>query len=182
MKKLMFGLAMVASLLTNAGTVRWELWDDDASATTDYTVYLMEGSLTTGSKIDAITDANSAKTYVASAADSGLMDHTDALYASGETGAYTSGQRDFYALIFNGDSIDTATDYKVVGSWTANVPGSGFTTFSNDITGMTTSGWSSISGSTPTPPTPGPSGIPEPTSGLLLLVGGAMLALRRKQK
>jgi len=35
-------------------------------------------------------------------------------------------------------------------------------------------------GSTPTPPGPGP--IPEPTSGLLLLVGGAMLALRRKQK
>ena len=30
-----------------------------------------------------------------------------------------------------------------------------------------------------TPPTPA---IPEPTSGLLLLVGGAMLALRRKQK
>ena len=29
-------------------------------------------------------------------------------------------------------------------------------------------------------PDPGP--IPEPTSGLLLLVGGAMLALRRKQK
>ena len=25
-------------------------------------------------------------------------------------------------------------------------------------------------------------GVPEPTSGLLLLVGGAMLALRRKQK
>ena len=31
-------------------------------------------------------------------------------------------------------------------------------------------------------PTPGPGPIPEPTSGLLLLVGGAMLALRRKQK
>ena len=28
----------------------------------------------------------------------------------------------------------------------------------------------------------GQGGIPEPTSGLLLLVGGAMLALRRKQK
>jgi hypothetical protein len=27
-----------------------------------------------------------------------------------------------------------------------------------------------------------PTDVPEPTSGLLLLVGGAMLALRRKQK
>ena len=32
-----------------------------------------------------------------------------------------------------------------------------------------------------TPPVPGPGGIPEPTSGLLLLVGGAMLALRRRR-
>ena len=32
-----------------------------------------------------------------------------------------------------------------------------------------------------TPPGPGPEPIPEPTSGLLLLVGGAMLALRRKR-
>ena len=31
-------------------------------------------------------------------------------------------------------------------------------------------------------PGPGPDPTPEPTSGLLLLVGGAMLALRRKQK
>lgn len=34
---------------------------------------------------------------------------------------------------------------------------------------------------TVTPAGPGP-GVPEPTSGLLLLMGGAMLALRRKQK
>ena len=178
----MFVIAFTVGLTVNAGTVNWEFWDDDATATTDYMLYLMEGSLTTGTKIDAITDAASAKTYVADAAGSGLMDHTDALYASGGTGAYTSGQRDFYALIFNGNSIDTATDYKVLGVFTANVPGSGFVGLSGDITGMTASGWSSISGSTPTPPTPGPSGIPEPTSGLLLLVGGAMLALRRKQK
>ena len=136
MKKLLFSFTLVTSLVANAGTVSWELWDDTATATTDYIVYLMEGSLTTGLTIASITDANSAKTYVAGAADSGLMDHTDALYASGVTGAYSSGPRDFYALIFNGNSIDTATDYKVVGAWTANVPGSGTTSFSNDITGL----------------------------------------------
>lgn len=36
-------------------------------------------------------------------------------------------------------------------------------------------GWTSLGGSSPTP------GIPEPTSGLLLVVGGAMLALRRRR-
>ena len=39
-----------------------------------------------------------------------------------------------------------------------------------------------VAKSTPTPPTPGPGGIPEPTSGILLLVGGAMLALRRRRR
>ncbi len=54
----------------------------------------------------------------------------------------------------------------------------------NDYTAYGASDWSTMTAGTtppgPTPPGPGP--IPEPTSGLLLLVGGAMLALRRKQK
>ena len=53
-----------------------------------------------------------------------------------------------------------------------------------DATTYDSSAWSTMTAGTtppgPTPPGPGP--IPEPTSGLLLLVGGAMLALRRKQK
>ena len=40
----------------------------------------------------------------------------------------------------------------------------------------------SVSGITKTAQSGGSGGVPEPTSGLLLLVGGAMLALRRKQK
>ena len=182
MKKLMLVLATVAVSVVNAGAVNWEFWDDTASGSTDYTLYLMAGSLTTGSKIDAITDATTAKTYVSGAADSGLMDHTDSFYANGRIDTWATGTQDFYALIFNGTSIDTATDYRVAGVFTANVPGSGAVNISKDLTGQVEGGWSSISGSTPTPPTPGPSGIPEPTSGLLLLVGGAMLALRRKQK
>ncbi len=47
-------------------------------------------------------------------------------------------------------------------------------------------GWATPGGGgTPDPgptPGPGPDPLPEPTSGLLLLIGGAMLALRRKQK
>ena len=173
MKKMLFSFALVVGLAANAGTVSWSFWDDNSTATSDYIVYLMEGSLTTGSKIDSITDATSAQTYVASAAGSGLMDHTDALYVEGTTGAYSAGPRDFYALIFNGESITSATDYLVVGKFTADVPGSGMVGFANDITGMTSSGWTAVSGG---------GDIPEPTSGLLLLIGGAMLALRRKQK
>ena len=55
---------------------------------------------------------------------------------------------------------------------------------SNLQTGLPTT-WtiSGITALSPTPgPTPGPDPLPEPTSGLLLLVGAGMLALRRKQK
>ena len=42
--------------------------------------------------------------------------------------------------------------------------------------------WTKVVAGTTPDPDPGTDPIPEPTSGLLLLVGGAMLALRRKQK
>ena len=181
MKRLMFALAISAGLAVNAGTVNWEFWDDSTDASKNYTLYLMEGTLTDGSRIDSIKDSDSAKTYVSSALDSAVMDGSDALYATGQTGELSGGMHNFYALLFNGDSIDNATDYLVLGTFNANVPGSGGASISMDLAGRTasTAGWAAVSGSTPTP---GPSGIPEPTSGLLLLVGGAMLALRRKQK
>ena len=179
MKKLVFILGLASAFAASAGTIDWSIWDDSSNASTDYIMYLMAGSLADGAKITDITDASTAKTYVSSAVGSGVLDHTDGLYAVGSTGALDSGSQNFYALLFNNSSIDSASDYLVVGSFTVNVPGSGAADLSMDVTGRTSSGWSSISGSTPTP---GPSGIPEPTSGLLLLVGGAMLALRRKQK
>ena len=47
-----------------------------------------------------------------------------------------------------------------------------------DATDISGTMWSEAKTSSPTPPTPG---VPEPTSGLLLVVGGAMLALRRRR-
>lgn len=41
------------------------------------------------------------------------MDYTDALYVEGTTGVYAAGAKDFYALIFNAESIDDATQYLV---------------------------------------------------------------------
>ena len=52
-------------------------------------------------------------------------------------------------------------------------------TFDNDGSGYVAANVGILGGSTP--PVPGPGGIPEPTSGLLLVLGGAMLALRRKR-
>jgi len=78
-----------------------------------------------------------------------------------------------YSLVFTGNVTDgngkawDVTSNTITGSWHVNDTG--------DI-GLQTaaaSSWSTPAGSSP---------IPEPTSGLLLVVGGAMLALRRKQK
>ena len=74
---------------------------------------------------------------------------------------------------YNASDITIASRSETAGAGTAGVKSVAQATFA----GQTFSEF--YSGGTPTP---GPGPIPEPTSGLLLLVGGAMLALRRKQK
>ena len=75
------------------------------------------------------------------------------------------------------------TDFLISGiasgkSYTDNPDDGSTVSFSTDKMGA--GSWATY---TPAAPDPGPTGgAPEPTSGLLLLVGGAMLALRRKQK
>ena len=78
---------------------------------------------------------------------------------------------DFYAIIFNADKIADATAYMV----TTVKEGLVFSTTQTATQGASLSAgeWHAIGG---------PSPIPEPTSGLLLLLGVAGLALRRKQK
>ena len=178
MKKLMFMLACVAGLsVAHAGAVAWSAWDDSGSGTSDLAFYLFEGDLTTGSTIDAITDAASAATYVAGAADSGALDHTDGFYGEGSITGLAAGSKSYYAVVFNSDDVSTATGYKVIGNYVVTVPGNGSIGLDMDLNGLTSSGYTSIGGGS----TPDPSGVPEPTSGLLLLVGGAMLALRRRR-
>ena len=88
-----------------------------------------------------------------------------------------------------GRGEDTAAGFDYSGAILTTTLSGNVTTAPSGASGLATAlptTWE-ISGITalapPTPPDPpGPGPIPEPTSGLLLLVGGAMLALRRKQK
>ena len=174
----MFILALATGFAVNAGQVNWSAWDDSGSAATDLAIYIMEGSLATGSTIDSITDSASAATAVASAVDASTLDHTDGFYAEGSI-LNVTGSHNYYAVLFDAATVGAASNYQVFGTYTTTAPENGGIGLEMDLTGLTSSGWTAISGSTP--PTPGPGGVPEPTSGLLLALGGAMLALRRRR-
>ena len=77
---------------------------------------------------------------------------------------------------YNAVDMTIASRSETAGAGTAGVKSVAQSAFA----GQTFSNF--YSGGTPTPGPVNPTDVPEPTSGLLLLVGGAMLALRRKQK
>ena len=82
-----------------------------------------------------------------------------------------------YIVIFNADKSEYLTQEVAMTTRANGDGGSDASTSKPTITSanVAAADWKSTSG--------GSSGdVPEPTSGLLLLVGGAMLALRRKQK
>ena len=94
-------------------------------------------------------------------------------------GTYDKGDTAYAAVIL---TYDANSDGKIgVGDY--YMTGTGSYTLESDMNatpGLSMGSWTQIASTTPTPPGPGP--VPEPTSGLLLLVGAGMLALRRKQK
>ena len=79
----------------------------------------------------------------------------------------------FYAIVFNADSIADATHYMVVGG--AEADGSFKLSFGTATANQT----ASLNASSATWTATG--AVPEPTSGLLMLLGMAGLALRRKR-
>ena len=188
MKKVMIGLAAIAlSLGVQAAVVNWKL-------TTGGTTYA-------GMNVYAFTAADLATTSALDACKSTTADDWTTFFATGDkgtasgsgnrlaAGASTSGVATGESLTFVivDGNVAEGSNYYVFNSVAipdANVyepPASGAEWNSLKAANLTLAGSGAFTaGSTPTPPGPGP--VPEPTSGLLLLVGGAMLALRRKQK
>ena len=104
--------------------------------------------------------------------------------SSGSVAGVTANQ---YVALVVYDSAAVAGDYvgaygiavgQVSGDASDDPPvKGGIPVFANDAEGYVAANIGILGGSTP----PGPGPIPEPTSGLLLVLGGAMLALRRKR-
>lgn len=185
MKKLMMLLTVaVATVGVQAATMTWSVLNVIGPSGSDAPVGTVVALYAAGTEYDHAKAVSGELTpaYTSTAVAQGTTGATR-ITESG-VGSYSAGQTaSFYAVVYDASTIAGAQNYIVSDVVSATVPatGSNITVAFGSMKATTTAnrfknaldngGWSSASG-----------GIPEPTSALLLLVGGAMLALRRKQK
>ena len=189
MKKLIIAFVAAAiGIAAHAANVTWSIGNVSAYGTDatpeGYIAYFLLASDTSGaaaSKVWSIADATAAagkkdasafSTYSLAAA-KGLDDEGNA--RSAKVSTYASSwvapeSGNFYAVIFNAESIADATQYMVVGG--SETDGSFKLSFGTATANQTVS--LNATGGTWT-------AVPEPTSGLLMLLGMAGLALRRRR-
>ncbi len=175
MKKLMFMLAAVAmAAAANAAYVDWQFGTD--TSYNGYTVYAFDAAnQATVLAALAAYDATAQETIDGLVLSSATVKKGNAKAGGVDVGSATS----LMLLAVNGAFADGVAykydTYDISGSLytpPATTPGYGV------LSSFTKSGTVAANGGGGG----GGGDIPEPTSGLLLLVGGAMLALRRKQK
>ena len=186
MKKLMMALGIVALAVTaQAGTFKWGTnvgqylyHASGASKLNSGTVYLFDAN--------TISQAAMVTAFTGSGIDySKAMDSTS-ITSSGTITAksldVTADQAyNMYLVIVDGENVYIGPEKAMNGPGEGKTSNAYFsTTASSKLavvdTAYSAAGWYKA-GSTPTPPTP----IPEPTSGLLVLVGVAGFALKRKR-
>ena len=179
MKKLIVIMcAAVFGLATQAASVAWSFsWATDASGNdlSSGTAYLMNVATMTTEAADAALTAKTFDTSKALATSAVTFNDSDGGHGGGVDTVDLTGSQTFYAVIVSGDNYGITQTVPV----TMKALGDTMVAFAelSDDSGVSSMTWKpgGVAG--------GSSGdIPEPTSGLLLLVGGAMLALRRKQR
>ncbi len=180
MKKIiMVVLFAVIGLSVSAAQVNWSINADSANKT--YSIYAFTMSSADLVAAFASTTESDWSSAIGNAVASGALSNRGAWTSNAEIGDNSS----IVFAIVQGDLTDGTSyliskDMSVAGftySGTESSPGNLLVA----LTDFATSGTFTAA----LDPDPGPGGsgdVPEPTSGLLLLVGGALLALRRKQK
>ncbi len=195
MKKIMFVLAAVAMAMSvQAAKIDWKMGTaikapnadgsvgtaNAASGTLSMYVWLVDADTYNAATADSIVSGYKGKTGDASASVTGKGGAAGGTASTTGLDFSTTENTTYYGLILtqykSGDTemwlankasavINTAGTDASVGNLSKNWGGG---------TGAAITQWSNGGGTQPD--------IPEPTSALLLLMGGAMLALRRKQK
>lgn len=182
MKKLIvFVIAAVAVVVAQAAAFDWSVtqvrdgWDTGANKV-DGMAYLFlvgaNGVTEAGIAADISGAASSsalATTLTGKAIDTATMSAGAAANISGSVDA--SAPASLFFVVISGDNV-----YQSVATTVSTIETLGSTTVafgSQKNATNNSAAWKSVGGG---------GDVPEPTSGLLLLVGGALLALRRKQK
>ena len=207
MKKLIvLAAAATVAVCTQAATISWTLSSKDTfklqngnsaksvdvfilnTAGSDYSTLI--SGIADGSK--KASDVSSSASYVdkkatgSSNAQAGKIGSGTSYIESTVTGDGKGEMYNLAFLVFDSDGTDSY--YYLSSTQTASgYGGSADFIQANAKAAQWTSSnaggsWTKVVAGTTPDPDPGTDPIPEPTSGLLLLVGGAMLALRRKQK
>ena len=180
MKKIMVlaAAAMIAGF-ASAAQVQWNVTgiaqDNSGTAYTGYSLYLCDASVYSASALAAdLADGDfsklSASGFVQATAGS-VQQGTTAfakIAATFKGGDYAAGSsHTFYTLVLNGAG-DAATYFTISSDITKSAPEIGYLPMSfANISSTAQVGWTEVA--------------PEPTSGLLLLLGVAGLALRRRR-
>ena len=194
MKKLMMAAAIVCAVASvQAANVTWKAAGIEASTASSadgYITYFLMATDDTGamnSKLWSIEDATAAAqakdasafaSHTIPAAKVGTVDTEEAFTISsakytGSASSWVSTSGDskygyFYAVVFNAETIADATEFLIAGG--AEADGSAKLLFgtatANQSINLAAGAWQAI---------------PEPTSGLLMLLGIAGLALKRKR-
>lgn len=169
MKKLVFAaVAMLTAIAANAASITWTATAagtvlPDSSAASGVVAYLFEGSLSDTVLKDIAAGtwdaANSGYLYTKNANATGAISQT-------KIGSYENETVSFSMVLFDAATYETSQNFKY-----AEVNDVVFTTANKTVafaTPLQAASWQAVA-------------VPEPTSGLLLLLGMAGLALKRKR-
>ena len=190
MKKLIIAsVAAAVGFMVNAATVDWQVIVSSSATSyaSGYTAYLVKASAWDAATISAATFTDSNIVLDSTTFNSGSGKGSNKTYTTLKSDGTTAGARsvsiaslaeastlDVYYVILN-TAADPNTYYKWADTLTGRAEsgsealGSNFTIAGSTINAAT---WTAVGGSSP---------VPEPTSGLLMLLGMAGLALRRKR-
>ena len=179
MKKLIVAAAIVcAAALSQAATFKWNVEDimdpSNPSAYAGSALVCFIESATT-SLADATKSLGEGNTSFLSGAKWQTSEVEDGFAEMAKLGSYSGNDVvTGYLVILDSDSIGGAKNYIITDELSKTFPANGGNA-SMAFGSQASVAWTSLSS------TPGPDPVPEPTSGLMLLLGMAGLALKRKR-